>query len=406
VTVQTVTDTDHCHLTELAFKVQSLHLHWRWVYMVITRKCLMIFVTKSYLPKKEKLLHYIDQIYSSHQLTNYGPLTQLLEQKLASFLGVRNIVLVSNGTLALQIAYKALNLSGSAITTPFSFPATTSTLVWESIRPIFADINPHSWNISPTEIEKNIQPDTSAIVPTHVFGNACEVEAIQKISQRHNLKVIYDGAHAFGVQYKNKSLLNWGDATTLSFHATKLFHTIEGGAIITNDDTLAEKIRLMINFGIISEGKIVELGINAKFNEFQAAMGLCILDEINNIRDGRKKAWDYYFDLLKNDFTLQARNSFSTNNHGYFPVLFESSYKMLSAQRKLNDQGIFPRRYFYPSLNELPYIHLQKNMPQAKDIANRVLCLPLYVDLSLNTIDKIVDIINIYSSSKNTCDSI
>lgn len=364
----------------------------------------MIFVTKSYLPKKEKLLQYIDQIYSSHQLTNYGPLTQLLEKKLASYLGVRNIILVSNGTLALQIAYKALNLSGSAITTPFSFPATTSSLVWESIKPIFADINPHTWNIDPTEIEKNIQPDTSTIVPTHVFGNACDVESIQQIAQDHNLKVIYDGAHAFGVQYKGESLLNWGDATTLSFHATKLFHTIEGGAIITNDDTLAKKIRLMINFGIVSEGKIVELGINAKFNEFQAAMGLCILDEIDCICDGRKKVWNYYHGLLKSNVTLQARNSYSTNNHAYFPVLFESNSKMLSIQKKLNDQGIFPRRYFYPALNELPYLDMQQNMPYSKEIANRILCLPLYVDLSHNTIEKIINIINTHAPVNKTCD--
>jgi len=353
----------------------------------------MIFVTKSYLPSKEKLLDYIDQIYASHQLTNYGPLTQLLEKKLKNYLGVRNLILVVNGTLALQVAYKALNISGSAITTPFSFPATTSSLVWESIKPIFADIDKETWNINPTEIERNLQSDTTAIVPTHIFGNACDVEAIQKIALKNNLKVIYDGAHAFNVKYKGESLLNWGDATTLSFHATKLFHTIEGGAIITNDDVLAEKIRLMINFGIVSEGKIVEVGINAKFNEFQAAMGLCILDEIDRVNCGRKKVWACYYEQLKDTFSFQARNQFSTNNYSYFPVLFENE-KMLSAlKKKLNEESIFPRRYFYPTLDELPYVNSVKNLSCAKNIASRVLCLPLYPELQLTIAKKIGDII-------------
>src|SRR3990167_4124371 len=353
----------------------------------------MIFVTKSYLPSREKLLHYIDQIYDSHRLTNGGPLLQELETRLTKYLGVRNLILVANGTLALQVAYKALNIQGSAITTPFSFPATTSYLVWESIEPVFADIDPHTWNINPLEIEKNIQSNTTAIVPTHIFGNPCDIEAIQEISKRRNLKVVYDAAHAFDVQYKGQSVLNWGDASILSFHATKLFHTIECGAIITNDDALAKKIRLMINFGFAGEEKITELGINAKMNEFQAAMGLCIFDEIDHIHQERGKIWDYYCQQLNEILALQTRNKFGSNNHAYFPVLFESEASMKIAQEKLNDQSIFSRRYFYPILDALPYVNSKKNMFYAKDIAGRILCLPIYPELESEAIAKICDIV-------------
>ncbi|OGT55287.1 MAG: aminotransferase DegT [Gammaproteobacteria bacterium RIFCSPHIGHO2_12_FULL_42_10] len=349
----------------------------------------MIAVTKSYLPNKEKLFRYIDQIYASCQLTNNGPLVQALEEKLAKHLEVRNLILVANGTLALQVVYKAMNLQGSVVTTPFSFPATTSSLVWEFIKPIFADIDQRSWNINPKEIEKLIQPNTSAIVATHIFSNPCEVEAIQKIAEHYHLKVIYDGAHTFGVRYQGESVLKWGDATTLSFHATKLFHTVEGGAIITNDDALAEKIRLMINFGIAGPEKIIDLGINAKLNEFQAAIGLCILDEINHINQERKKVWHCYYEELKNTCIFQMRNEFSTNNYSYFPILFENENKMKEIQKKLNDQSIFPRRYFYPSLDELPYIKQERKMMIARDVASRVLCLPLYPGLALDVIKEI-----------------
>lgn len=359
----------------------------------------MITVTKSYLPKKEKLLHYIDQIYDSYRLTNDGPLVQTLETRLADYLGVKHLVLVANGTLALQVAYKALNIRGSAITTPFSFPATTSSLVWESIKPIFADINHQSWNIEPKEIEKMIEVDTTAIIPVHVFGNPCEVEKIQEIAEHYQLKVIYDGAHAFGVRYKGESLLNWGDATTLSFHATKLFHTIEGGAIVTNSDALAKKIRLMINFGIAGPENIIELGINAKLNEFQAAMGLCILDEIDYIHQERKKIWHYYYEQLKHIFTFQVRKEFSTNNYNHCPVLFENENQMKKIQKLLNGRSIFPRQYFYPSLNALPYIRDNQKMRVSEDIASRILCMPLYPGLELDDITSISIIKNVYELS-------
>ena len=349
----------------------------------------MINVTKSYLPEREKLFSYIDQIYASCQLTNNGLLSQALETRLAKHLGVRNLILVANGTLALQVLYKAMDVRGSAITTPFSFPATTSSLVWESIQPIFADIDCRSWNMNPEKIANLIKPDTSAIVATHVFGNPCKVEAIQEIAKQYNLKIIYDAAHAFGVKYKDESLLNWGDACTLSFHATKLFHTVEGGAIVTNDDALAEKVRLMINFGIAGPGKISELGINAKLNEFQAAVGLCVLDDIDAIHQGRRNVWLGYYEALKNVVAFQERSEFSTNNYGYCPILFKNENLMKAVQKKLNAKSIFPRRYFYPSLDELPYIKSENCAVVSRDVASRILCLPLYPELKLDLINEI-----------------
>ena len=226
----------------------------------------MIPVTKPYLPNKAKYQAYVDKIYESGWLTNNGSLVRELEERLTHYLGVKNLILVANGSLALQVAYKALNLSGEVITTPFSFVATTNTLLWEGLTPVFADNNPRTFNIDPQQIEAQITPKTSALLPVHVFGNPCEVEAIQAIADKHQLKVIYDAAHAFGSEYKNQSVLNYGDISTLSFHATKLFHTIEGGAVITNDDELAKKIRLLINFGITGPSSIEGLGTNAKMN--------------------------------------------------------------------------------------------------------------------------------------------
>ena len=249
----------------------------------------MINVTKSYLPNIEKYKNYIDEIYKTAWLTNQGPLVQKLEKRLAQYLGVKNIVLVSNGTIALEIAYRALDLKGEVITTPFSFVATTSSLVTNRLTPIFVDIDEKTFNLSPKNIEEKITSKTSAILPVHVFGNACEVEEIEQIANKHNLKVIYDAAHAFDVKYKDNSVLNYGDISTLSFHATKLFHTIEGGALIINDDELVQKVRYLINFGIKSPTEIPHLGTNAKMNEFEAAMGLCILDDIEDIKTNRKK---------------------------------------------------------------------------------------------------------------------
>lgn len=353
----------------------------------------MIPVTRTYLPNKEKLKVYIDQIYDSGWLTNRGSLLLELEKRLAAYLGVKHLILVANGSLALQVAYKALNLRGEVITTPFSFAATTNTLVWEGLSPVFADIDPYSFNLNPTNIKPLITTKTSAIVPVHVFGNPCEVEAIKAIANKHNLKVIYDAAHAFGSQYKGQSVLNYGDISTLSFHATKLFHTIEGGAVITNDNELAKKIRLLINFGITGPTSIESIGINAKMNEFEAAMGLCVLDEIETINAGRKQVWQTYQESLQDKIVFQQWNKHSQNNYAYAPVLFKSEAELLKVEAKLKENDIVPRRYFYPSLDTLDYLESKQICKYARDISSRVLCLPMFPNLEKDSQDKICEIL-------------
>lgn len=353
----------------------------------------MIPVTKAYLPNKEKYQSYVDRIFQSGWLTNNGSLLQELERRLADYLGVKNIILVANGSFALQLAYKALALEGEVITTPFSFAATTSTLAWEGLKPVFADINPKTFNIDPAQIEAHINPNTSAIVPVHVFGNPCDVEAIQAIADKHKLKVVYDAAHAFGSEYEDQSVLNFGDISTLSFHSTKLFHTIEGGAVITNDDELAKKVRLMINFGISSPTSIESVGTNAKMNEFEAAMGLCVLDDVDTIRQRREDIWQVYTNELSNIVELQQWNKHGKNNCAYAPVLFENEDQLLKIEDKLKENDILPRRYFYPSLDTLSYLNSKQICNNSRDIASRILCLPIYPDLSNSNVGNIIQII-------------
>jgi len=353
----------------------------------------LINVTKPFLPNSEVYKSYIDRIYTSGWLTNNGPLVQELEKKLEEYLGVKNILLVSNGTLALQVAYKLLDLKGEVITTPFSFVATTSSLVWEHLTPIFADIDSETFNIDPEQIERHVTPVTSAILPVHVFGNSCEVEKIESIAIAHNLKVIYDAAHAFGVDYKDKSVLEYGDVSTVSFHATKLFHTIEGGALIIRDDTLYAKAKRLINFGY-EEGEINGPGINSKMNEFSAAMGLAILDDMDGILEKRALIWNRYREALQGHVEFQKMNKHSTNNYHYFPIILRDEDQVLKVQQALNDANIFPRRYFYPSLDTLDYLQPQQPMERSRDIANRILCLPIYPDLSENEQSGIIKILN------------
>lgn len=342
----------------------------------------MINVTKSYLPSIDKYKSFVDKIYKSGQLTNRGPLVQELELKLAKYLGVKHIVLVANGTIALDIAYKALDLKGEIITTPFSFVATTSSAVLANLKPIFADIDEKTFNLNPKNIEKLITKKTSAILPVHVFGNACEVEEIEKIAKKHDLKVIYDAAHAFDVRYRGGSLLNYGDISTLSFHATKIFHTIEGGAIIINDDSLVEKVRYLINFGIKSQTEIPHIGTNAKMNEFEAAMGLCVLEDLGKIKKARKKLIEVYKNELEGVVAFQLQNKNSTQNYSYMPLLFKDEAELLRVQKALNEKNIYPRRYFYPSLDTLNYIEPKQKCKNARNISKRVLCLPLFVGLN------------------------
>ena len=350
----------------------------------------MINVTKTYLPNKEKYKKYIDEIYENGWLTNNGPLVQKLEKRLADYLGVKNIVLVSNGTVALEIAYRTLGLKGFVITTPFSFVATTSSLVTNDLLPIFSDIDENTFNLNPKNIETLITPNTSAILPVHVFGNACEVEEIEQIANKHNLKVIYDAAHAFDVNYKDQSVLNYGNISTLSFHSTKLFHSIEGGALIINDDELVEKARYLINFGIKNAEEIPHLGTNAKMNEFEAAMGLCVLDDIEEIKEKRKDITENYRKELKDLVLFQEQNEDATQNYSYFPVVFRNEEELLQVQKALNEQNIMPRRYFYPSLDTLTYIEPKQECKISRDISKRILCLPIYVELEKKIQDTII----------------
>lgn len=350
----------------------------------------MINVTKSYLGNKNKFKAYVDRIYNTGWLTNHGPLVTALEQRLKDYLGVRNIILTNNGTIALQIAYRALGITGSAITTPFSFVATTSSLQWEGIKPIFADIDPATWNLDPSQIERHIEPDTTAIVATHVFGNPCDVERIEQVARQHNLKVVYDGAHAFGSLYKGRSVYNWGDISTLSFHATKLFHTIEGGAIVTNDDALAERVRLLCNFGIVDTDQIEGIGINAKLNEFSAAMGMCVLDDIELILECRAEIGQRYARRLGDHFDLQQPQPESQGNFSYFPVALADEQQLLRSRAQLNESGINPRRYFYPSLDTLEFLQPQAPQPRSRALSRKVLCLPIYPGLPRKVQEKVM----------------
>ncbi|MEL0169352.1 MAG: DegT/DnrJ/EryC1/StrS family aminotransferase [Pseudomonadaceae bacterium] len=347
----------------------------------------MIPVTRPWLPARASLDKYIDGIYERRWLTNNGPLVQTLTERLQQWLGVDNLLLVGNGTLALQIAYRALGVTPpdrqpvEAVTTPFSFIATASSLRWEGIDPVFADIDSHTWCLDPEQAAKAITPATRAIVPVHVFGNACDVAAFDQLARAHQIRLIYDGAHAFGVQHAGKSLLSYGDACTLSFHATKLFHSIEGGAIIFRHEEDLHTARQMINFGITGPDSIGSLGINAKMNEFQAAMGLCVLDELDQQQPARAETWNSYHAALKGKLTLQRQTPQSTCNHAYFPLLLDSEAELLHCMQALTEHGIQTRRYFHPSLDSLDWLNPGPALPVSRDVSSRVLCLPLFADL-------------------------
>jgi len=353
----------------------------------------MINVTKTWLPDKKKYISYVDKIYKNGWVTNNGPLVRELESRLAKFLKVKNIILVANGTIALEIAYRLLDLKDEVITTPFSFVATTSSLVSNGLKPIFADIDPYTFTLDPNNIENKITPKTSAIVPVHVFGNACKVKKIDAIAKKHDLKVIYDAAHAFNVQYKGESILNHGDVSTLSFHATKLFHTIEGGALIINDDNLVQKAKYLINFGIENTESIPELGTNAKMNEFEAAMGLCILDDMEHIIQSRKKLYQTYQKELDGQIDSQKQNINASQYYGYFPILLDTEIQLKKVEHALNERGIYPRRYFYPSLDTLSYIDPRQYCKNSRNISCRILALPIYPGLETQDQMVIIDTI-------------
>jgi dTDP-4-amino-4,6-dideoxygalactose transaminase len=338
----------------------------------------MINVTQSFLPPREVYDKYIDSIWERNWLTNHGPLVLELESKLKKHLDVKHLAYVANGTLALQIAIKALDLQGEIITTPFSYIATTSSIVWEGCVPIFADIDSETFNIDPSLIESLITKKTTAILATHVFGNPCSIDTISKIAKKHKLKVIYDAAHAFGVKYKGKSIFEQGDISTTSFHSTKLFHTVEGGAIFTRDEELDTKARLMLNFGHQGPEEFKGVGINAKNSEFHAAMGLSNITYVSDIIGKRKIAFNRYMDVLQYmDVRFQKIKPETEFNYSYFPILFRSKKECDQILNNLRKNNIYARRYFYPSLNKIPYLQNDSITPCSEDIASRIICLPL-----------------------------
>ncbi|MCX2574297.1 DegT/DnrJ/EryC1/StrS family aminotransferase [Pedobacter sandarakinus] len=353
----------------------------------------MIPVTKPFLPKQADFKSYVSSIWARQWLTNNGPLVNELEIKLQQYLNLPHLLYVTNGTVALQLAMEALNITGEVITTPFSFVATTSTIVWQGCKPVFVDIDKETLNIDPDKIEAAITPKTSAILATHVFGNPCDVEAIDCIARKHNLKVIYDAAHCFGTEYKGKSIFAYGDISTTSFHATKLFHSIEGGAVFTQNPDLLKKMAIMRNFGYSGVDTFSEVGTNAKNSEFHAAMGLCNLKEIEQILRRRKEQSEHYMMRLhKIDAQFQLIQKETTFNYAYFPVIFPSEELMLECKKQLEMVQVYCRRYFYPSLSALPYID-KVSMPICDSIAKRIMCLPLYHTLTHADQDLVVRII-------------
>jgi dTDP-4-amino-4,6-dideoxygalactose transaminase len=345
----------------------------------------MIPVTKPFLPPKKEYDAYVKGIWERNWLTNNGPLVNELELELKEYLGLNHLLFTTNGTIALQIAFKALGLTGEVITTPFSYIATASSLVWEGLKPVFVDIDPGTLNIDPARIEAAITPQTTAILATHVYGNPCDIDAIQQVADKHGLKVVYDAAHCFGTSYKGKSVFAYGDISTTSFHATKIYHTIEGGAMVTNDAELLKKMALMRNFGHTGVNTFEEVGINGKNSEFHAAMGLANLRHVDSIFKIRKAQWHFYKELLK-DFKSQPLhiNDKASFNYSYYPLILGSEKELERYLDILNANYIYPRRYFYPSLNEIPFLS-GINTPISEDISRRIMCLPLYHELAPET---------------------
>lgn len=348
-----------------------------------------IYVTKSFLPPREEYYNHLDDIFATAYVTNQGVKVRQLEAELRTYLNVRHIQCVANGTLALQMALQALEIEdGEVITTPFSYVASVSAVLWQKCTPVFVDIEPGHFTIDPDKIEEKITPQTKAILPVHVFGYACDVEKIEHIAERRNLKVIYDGSHAFAAQYKDRSLLTFGDISTCSFHATKPFHTFEGGACIIRDDSVADKIELIKRFGHQYDNHCC-LGINAKMSEVHAAMGLANMPYINELLEKRRSLSRLYDRLLGGAVQRPPAQQGLEYNHSYYVVLFENETILLRAFEALNLEDIYPRRYFYPSLNTLPYLKQRQYCPVSEDIASRVACLPLSFSLTEEDIDRI-----------------
>lgn len=363
-----------------------------------------ITVTQPALPPLDEFIPYLEKIWDNKWLTNNGPFHQEFEKELASYLGVDHISVFSNGTLALITALQALRITGEVITTPYSFVATTHSLWWNNIKPVFVDIDEKYFNLDPNKIESAITPQTTAIMPVHVYGNPCNVEEIERIADTYGLKVIYDAAHAFGVKYKGSSVLNWGDLSIMSFHATKVYNTIEGGAIICKDEKTKKRIDLLKNFGFANETTVIEPGINAKMNELQSAYGLLQLKHIDSYISKRKEIVHLYNSLLSgiDGITIMKIDDANVEHtYPYYPILVNASKYGISRDElyyKLQEHNIYGRRYFYPLISDFPtYRGLAsskvENIPTATRVAKEVICLPIYPELMSEDIYRICSII-------------
>ncbi len=361
-----------------------------------------IYVTQPQMPPLEEFLPYLKEIWESKILTNGGPFHQKLETELSSYLGVKHISLFTNATVALVTALQALRITGEVITTPYTFVATAHSLLWNGIKPVFVDVDPKTLNLDPSKIEAAITPQTTAIMPVHCYGHPCDVDAIQKIADNYNLKVIYDAAHAFGVKCHCGSVLNHGDLSVLSFHATKVFNTFEGGAIISPDEKTKIRIDQLKNFGYVGETTVVAPGINGKMSEINAAFGLLQLKHIDDALEKRKTIDASYREHLKNVPGIDCLNGSGEDlaNYAYFPILVREEYKIGRDElnQRMKDIGINPRRYFYPLVTEYPmYRGLQsskvENLPNAHLASQQILCLPIYPDLDLQIVEKICSFI-------------
>lgn len=350
----------------------------------------MINVTKTFLPPFEEYAAILKRAWNKGWITNNGELVQELEEKLKEYFGVKYLLFCSNGTVVLQMALKGLNITKEVLTTPFSYVATTNAILWEGCIPVFVDIQQGTFCIDADKIEESITENTQAILATHVYGFPCDIDKIERVANKYNLKTIYDGAHAFGCKYKGKSLLNFGDISTCSFHATKIFHTVEGGVLICKDKENYDKLYLYRQFGHIYDDYI-SIGINAKNSEFHAAMGLAILPKIDDIISKRKTIVEKYDQLLSEIFATPERNP-NDYNFSYYPILFDSEEQLLNCKNHLQSNDIFARRYFYPSLNRLPYCK-NDTCPISENISKRILCLPLYPELNEENINRISKLI-------------
>ena len=352
-----------------------------------------IYVTRPFLPPLEQYTQFLEGVWERGILTHNGPLVQRLEQELIQFLDVPNMVAMTNGTVALQLAIRALDLQGEILTTPFSWIATCSSIIWEYCQPVFVDIDPATFNMDPEKIEASITSRSVGIMPVHTFGNPCDVHGIAEVAARHNLKVVYDGAHALGTRVDDLSVFHFGDITATSFHATKLFQTAEGGGCTAPNPEVAERLRRLRFFGHNAEKEVVDCGCNGKMTEVHAALGLAIMPYLTQILESRRHIATLYHQLLKQNPTLQFQEiRHGETNYSYFPVVFDCQATLLRVVEALQDESIYPRRYFHPSLNQIELLQGQI-CPNSQKIADRILCLPSYYDLSDESITRISEIV-------------